>query len=229
MRLRDRAHAEIQAQHLGQQISHLALGEVVLRAQHTDECQRPRPRAELPARHARRKWCTAGLAARRAAPAVQAVLADLRTHHGNIKNLMTHGFACEHHRGVALVDLRGGAVDDPVDLGFVHQRAVTAGVTFCAPRLRGLARRCARLGLPGPSEDGGLDDVLEFSVTRSCSQAISCCCSATNCTSVSITSWHCARVGGLGASTPGASSATGSVVCMAVVLQLHSEIARPTL
>ena len=39
-------------------------------------------------------------------------------------------------------------------------------VTFAEIRSCGAG---ARLRLPGPSEDGGLDDVLEFSVTRSCS------------------------------------------------------------
>ena len=59
--LRDRAHAEIQAQHLSQQIAPLALGKVVSRAQHADE--RQRSWAELPAGHTRRKRRPAGLAA----------------------------------------------------------------------------------------------------------------------------------------------------------------------
>ena len=91
---------------------------------------------------------------------------------------------------------------------------------------RGAAPDCR---CPDRPRTGPLDDVLEFSVTRSCSQAILRCCSATSCTKVSITSWHCARVCGLRTSTSSASSATGRVVCMTVVSHLNGEPASPTL
>ena len=51
--LRDRPDAEVHAQHLGQQITHLALGEVVARAQRADA--RQGSRADLAARHACRR------------------------------------------------------------------------------------------------------------------------------------------------------------------------------
>jgi hypothetical protein len=38
-----------------------------------------------------------------------------------------------------------------------------------APRLRWLARRCARLPAAGPFDDGGLGEWREFSLTRCCS------------------------------------------------------------
>ena len=88
-----------------------------------------------PRGYAWRKRRPAGLAACRAAPTVQAVFAYLRAHHGNIEDLVPHGFACGRHRGTALADLRRGTVDDPVDLGFVHHRAVTARVTLLRPAL----------------------------------------------------------------------------------------------
>ena len=86
-----------------------------------------------PRGYAWRKHAPAGLAARRAAPTVQAVFAHLRAHHGNLEDLVSHGFARRHHRRTALADRGGGAVDDLIDLGFVHQRAVTARMTLLRP------------------------------------------------------------------------------------------------
>ena len=46
-----------------------------------------------------------------------------------------------------------------------------------APRLRSLARRCTRLPRPGPSDDGGLDELLELRLTRS-SETINRACNS---------------------------------------------------
>ena len=66
---------------------------------------------------------------------MQSVFAHLRAHHGNIEDLVPHGFACGHHRRAALADFGGGAIDDLVDLGLIHQCAVTARVTLLSPAL----------------------------------------------------------------------------------------------
>ena len=227
VRLRDRAHAEIKPQHLGLQIAYLALGQVVARAQHADE--RQRPRAELPARHAWRKRCPAGLAARRAAPAVQAVFAHLRAHHGHLEDLMPHGLACRHHRRAALAYFGGGAVDDLVDLSFVHQRAVTARMTLLRPALAWAGTALGPVGAARAVRGRGLGRRLGVQRDALVQPGDFLLLLGHHCTSVSITSWHCARVGGLGASTPGASSATGSVACMAVVLHYNAKPASPTL
>ena len=58
-----------------------------------------------------------------------------------------------------------------------------------APRFRPLARRWARVGRAGPSDDGGLEEVCESSLTRSSS-------ACTRCSNCSITTWHSATVGG---------------------------------
>ena len=88
-----------------------------------------------PRGYAWRKHAPAGLAARRAAPTVQAVFAHLRAHHGNLEDLVPHGLARRHHRGAALADLRRGTVDDLVDLGLFHQCTVAARVTLLRPAL----------------------------------------------------------------------------------------------
>ena len=66
---------------------------------------------------------------------MQAVFAHLRAHHGNIEDLVSHGFARRHHRRAALADLGGGTVNDLVDLGLFHQCTVAARVTLLRPAL----------------------------------------------------------------------------------------------
>src|SRR5574340_527255 len=64
------------------------------------------------------------------------------------------------------------------------------GWPFCAPRLRALALRCARLPRPGPSEDGGLDELRESSARRSSRMMTLSRSEASSPASASITAWH---------------------------------------
>jgi len=153
-------------------------------------------------------------------------IAHLRAHHGNLENLMPHGFARRPHRCAAFTDLGGAAVDDLVDLGLLHQRAVTARVAFLpsalglagtalgpvgaaraarAVRGRGLGRRfgiqCDPLVQPG-NFTLLLGHQLHQSVVHL------------------VTLREGLRLGRL---NPGAGSATRSVLYMAVVLQCYGK------
>ncbi|PXW97069.1 hypothetical protein C7444_105168 [Sphaerotilus hippei] len=67
----------------------------------------------------------------------------------------------------------------------------------CAPLARPLARRCALLPPEsGPSDDGGFDELREFSFLSSSALTCSRSC-ASSCPNCSITAWHCSSVSGL--------------------------------
>ena len=119
MGLRNRPDAEVHAQHLGQQITHLALGEVVARAQRADA--RQGSRADLAARHACGQIALSDFAAARAPPAVEAVLVDLCLHGRNVEDLVAQGLAGHLHRCAAITYRGWQAVNDPINPGFIDR------------------------------------------------------------------------------------------------------------
>ena len=70
------------------------------------------------------------------------------------------------HLRAALAHRNRLAVLQRIKHGLIKQRPAVADVPGLRPRLRPLARRSNRLGLPGPSDDGGLGELLESSLTR---------------------------------------------------------------
>jgi hypothetical protein len=133
MRLRDGAHAEVQPHRLRQQVANLELREVVVRAQHADE--RQRPRADLSAGHARRQGSAVHSPAGLAHTAVQPVFVDPGAHQGDVEDLMAHRLAAGSHRTAAFAHRRGRAVVDGIDLGLGQQGPEAAGMPFLGATL----------------------------------------------------------------------------------------------
>ena len=105
------------------------------------------------------------LAAAQAASAVGAIFIHPRANLGNRKDLVASRLVLQTHLRAALAHRIRLAALQRIKLGLIKQRPAVAGVPGLSPRLRPLARRCDRLGLPGPSDDGGLDELLESSLT----------------------------------------------------------------
>ena len=122
MGLRNRPDAEVHAQHLGEQVAHLALGEVVARAQRAQRADaRQGSRADLAARHACGQIALSDFAAARAPPAVEAVLVDVGLDGGDVEDLVAQRLARDRHGGAALAYRGRQALDDGVDAGFIDR------------------------------------------------------------------------------------------------------------
>src|SRR5574337_236773 len=98
------------------------------------------------------------------------------------------------------------------------------GWPFCAPRLRALALRCARLPRPGPSEDGGLDELRESSARRSSRRMTLSRSEASSPASASITAWHCSTVAGLLTPTTPRPASPLASLCMRTVSGQNHEL-----
>src|SRR5574337_1021190 len=98
------------------------------------------------------------------------------------------------------------------------------GWPFCAPRLRALALRCARLPRPGPSEDGGLDELRESSARRSSRMMTLSRSEASSPASASITAWHCSTVAGLLTPTTPRPASPPASLCMRTVSGQNHEL-----
>src|SRR5574337_734454 len=98
------------------------------------------------------------------------------------------------------------------------------GWPFCAPRLRALALRCARLPRPGPSEDGGLDELRESSARRSSRMMTLSRSEASSPASASITAWHCSTVAGLLTPTTPRPASPLASLCMRTVSGQNHEL-----
>src|SRR5574337_356847 len=98
------------------------------------------------------------------------------------------------------------------------------GWPFCAPRLRALALRCARLPRPGPSEDGGLDELRESSARRSSRRMTLSRSEASSPASASITAWHCSTVAGLLTPTTPRPASPPASLCMRTVSGQNHEL-----
>jgi hypothetical protein len=119
------ADAEVQAEQLRQQVANLGLREVVLRAQHAYERQRPRP--DLAAGHTRGQRPTMGLAAAAAPARIAPVLVHLSLHRRHIEHLVAqrllgHGV----HRRAAFAHRHRRALDDAINLALIEHGPATA-------------------------------------------------------------------------------------------------------
>ena len=206
VRLRDGTHAETQAHQLIYQliekVADLALREVIPRAQHAHKGQRPG--SELTLGHAGRQQPCMRLAAACTAAAVEAVFADLRAHRRDLEDLMALRLEGQLDLAATFTNRLGLAVHKAAYLGFVEHGPLWSLCPGGAPRLGSLARRCTRLSLPGPFEDGGLEALLESRLTRSSSRF-------TRSINRAITAWHSGTVCGSCAS-PASAGSTGTTL-----------------
>lgn len=177
MRLRDGPYAEVHPPHLRQQVADLLLRQVVLRAQHPHQRQRPRP--DLPAWYPGRQHAAHCLAAHLALAAVDAVLVHLGLYLlRHVEHLVAQRLALAGHLAAAFALRWRRAVGDPLHLRLFQQRPVRPGMAALGAALAPADASLTPVLARPVRQNGGLDELLESSPTCSCSLAICSWCTA---------------------------------------------------